>query len=217
MKQWLFHIRNLRLPIFIQATTHVRLAGCGAEIGAGTAWLSAVISLKPEVEHITAIEIDPKKLKLAQDFFLKEFSGRRDKISYVLGDFHKLPFSDASLNFIVCDAALHHTHQLEKLLTEIKRVLKKGGVLLAIREPVLPSLPLLGWWRKISFGWKQRRQGDIENAYRLAEWTRIFQRLGFSFQAQPYFLETTGKEKLVKKMHRFNGLLFGRYYFIAYK
>ena len=96
----------------------------GVEIGAGTAWLSAIISQRPSVEHISAIELDPKRLELAQKYFLKEFNGQADKISYLPGDFHHLPFLDASLDFVVCDAALHHTNELEKLLTEIHRVLK---------------------------------------------------------------------------------------------
>ena len=217
LPQWLLHIRKLRLPIYLQAKEHVRLSGKGAEIGAGTAWLSAVISQNPEVTHITAIDINPERLKLAENFFLKEFNGQKNKITYRQGDFHQLPFADESLDFVVCDAALHHTNQLEKLLTEIKRVLKKGGLLLAIREPVLPSLPVLGWWRKITFGRRQRRQEDIEHTYYMKEWKNAFQRLGFSFQALPYFLTTTRKERLVKKLSRFNGLLFSRYYFIADK
>lgn len=217
MERWLWHIRNLRLPVFFQAAADVSLTGRGAEIGAGTAWLSAVISKRPEVEHITAIEIDSERLKLAQEFFRTEFAGRQNKISYVRGDFHQLPFPEASLDFVVCDAALHHTDHLDRLLTEIRRILKPGGLLLAIREPVLPSLPLLGWWRKTSFGRRQRLLGDIEHAYTMDEWADAFRRLGFTWRAVPCFITTTRKERLVTKFGRFNGLLFGRYYFIAHK
>jgi ubiquinone/menaquinone biosynthesis C-methylase UbiE len=49
----------------------------------------------------------------------------------------KLPFSDATFDVVFARAVLHHTRDLGAACQEIYRVLKPGGMLLAVREHVL--------------------------------------------------------------------------------
>jgi SAM-dependent methyltransferase len=48
-----------------------------------------------------------------------------------------LPFPDSSFDLVHCRQVLHHARNLNQLCTEIGRVLKKGGMLIATREHVI--------------------------------------------------------------------------------
>jgi len=49
----------------------------------------------------------------------------------------KLPFADATFDVVHCRQALHHARHLGQLCHEIGRVLKPGGMLIALREHVI--------------------------------------------------------------------------------
>lgn len=214
-QRWLQHIRTYRLSILPYVDSVVSLKGTGAELGAGTSWFSAELSKRDAIIKIVAIDVDEKRLALAKNFFVPKFGGHKDKIKFIVGDFHCLPFPAGSLDFVVIDAALHHSNAPEKLLREIKRVLKQDAYLIAIREPVLPIFPGLCFWKKLSFGFWQRLHGDTEHAYAKREWKKLFKVAGLSLQIKEYYLRTTWKERLLARLHRLNGVLYGRYFFVA--
>ncbi len=122
-----------------------------------------------------------------------------------------------AVDFVVCDAALHHAQNLKKVLLEIVRVLKPGGFLLAIREPVLPNLEPIRTFKKLTFGFKERRRGDIENIYSVEEWETAFSISGMTLEIYEYFLKTSSKERTISLLKRWNGLIFARYFFVAKK
>ena len=49
---------------------------------------------------------------------------------------NKLNFADNSFDFITCILTLHHIEEMEKIILEIKRVLKNGGVFLLIEHNI---------------------------------------------------------------------------------
>jgi 2-polyprenyl-6-hydroxyphenyl methylase/3-demethylubiquinone-9 3-methyltransferase len=52
------------------------------------------------------------------------------KITYINGAGEKLPFSDNSCDIVLCCDVLEHVQDLPKVISEISRVLKPGGVFL---------------------------------------------------------------------------------------
>jgi len=56
-------------------------------------------------------------------------------LEFILGDLLDLPFADASFDLVVCFEAIEHIAEQDRLLDELKRVLRPGGVL-AISTPV---------------------------------------------------------------------------------
>ena len=115
LEKWVEHIKNIRLPIFAEIQKHIHFHGTILEIGAGTCWFSARLSRISDVSHITTIERNPERIDLAKNYFLKVFQALPNKITILKKDFHKLPFSDYSVDFIVVDAALHHADDLPAL------------------------------------------------------------------------------------------------------
>lgn len=215
--KWVSHIEKNRLPLVEELKERAVLSGTGLELGAGTCWLSSVLSKNKDIDKIFAVDIDSDRLALAKENFIGYFGGRPEKIEIIEGDYHSLPFEKESLDFIAVDAALHHSSNICRLLNECKRVLKPSGVLVAIREPILPSVEPLKTYRKLFFGRKEKKKGDIENIYAWKQWKKIFEEAGFSLAIFESFLNTTKKERLIKKLGFLNGLLFCRYYFVAKK
>jgi ubiquinone/menaquinone biosynthesis C-methylase UbiE len=184
---WYEHIENLRIPILEFIPEIEDLQGVGVEIGAGTCWFSSKVSQSNKIEKIFAIERDERRLDLAKERFIPTYFGNKGKINLVKGDFHEIPLEDGEVDFVIIDAALHHSHKLNILLGEISRVLKKDGLLIAIREPVLPRMEPLKSYRKRFFGRQEKKKGEVENIYSEEDWGRFFQESGLDLNIREFF------------------------------
>lgn len=198
-----------RIPIFSFLADNYKFEGEILEIGAGSAWLSALISKIPEAKKIYALDISQKLLEKIGKRVFKKLEAE-DKIEFVACDFSKTAFENNKFDFIVCDAALHHAQNPDDLLQEMK------GIFIAVREPIKSIFHLSNVLR---FGKKEIETGATENIYTKKEWRNHFNNAGFELT----ILEEFNKKDLKTKMLRlpflkiFNGLLFSRYYFIARK
>ncbi len=56
----------------------------------------------------------------------------------VVGDAHNLPFKDEKFDNILCTEVLEHLHSPEIAISEMKRVLKKGGKLILTTRFIFP-------------------------------------------------------------------------------
>ncbi|GIX17760.1 MAG: hypothetical protein KatS3mg119_1946 [Rhodothalassiaceae bacterium] len=108
--------------------------GHALDVGAGRGIAS--YALAREGFHVTAVEPDSSSLvgagairALAKETALP--------IRVVEAVSEQLPFADASFDLVFARAALHHTADLHQACREFARVLKPGGLFLAIREHVI--------------------------------------------------------------------------------
>lgn len=219
LSNWLQVIKIERIPLYHQILHHVHSKTVAIEVGAGTSWLSSMLSKNDSVTHITALDISSRKLDLAKYYFAPSLNAKTDKISFCKSDFHDLSiFENSSVDTIFADAALHHTNDLKSLLKEFHKKLKNKGRVIAIREPILPSAPILQKIKRDRFGKKQIAAGDIEHTYTKEEWKSYFNNAGFELTFYPAF-NNSKKDKILKTrlFKWFNGLLFNRYYLIAIK
>ncbi len=93
-------------------------AGCGRGF-----YVNALSRFKfPEV--IGGLDINQKYLKIAK----KHAYDKRVKIKQ--GNLYSLPYPDNYFNFIIASEILEHLSDDKRALSELKRVLKKGGVLI---------------------------------------------------------------------------------------
>ncbi len=91
----------------------------------------------------------------------------------VIGDFHQLPFPDASFDFVFICSALHHTWNFEQVARELMRVVRPGGVLFIENEPVKRAACF--------YKFRCNREGDftpLEKHLATEGWLRTF--------AEPY-------------------------------
>ncbi|MDY6796382.1 MAG: methyltransferase domain-containing protein [Actinomycetota bacterium] len=137
------------------------------ELGAGRCWLSAHLArLGAEVVAVDVLEAEGIGLGSAEVFLEEGIHFER-----VLCDMHHLPFGAGSFDAIVTTATLHHSHDPAALFREIKRVMKKGGVLIAANEPLYVP------WREIT---EEEKRGAHEGAYSLARWLHMLGDAGWT-------------------------------------
>ena len=100
------------------------------------------------------IGIDPSSLSLATARAHAQQAGL--EIDYRVGVGEDLPFADESFEIVYCSDVLEHVNDLEKVISEITRVLKPNGVFLYDTiNRTLPSnlvmIKLLQEWKLTSF------------------------------------------------------------------
>ncbi len=98
--------------------------GCGVGVDA--------LNVAIRVKNIIGLDVDEKSLKIAQ----KNLTHKNFKnVEFKLHDANtKLPFSNQSFHKVVCSDVLEHLNKRNFAVNEIKRVLKKNGLLLLVTD-----------------------------------------------------------------------------------
>lgn len=196
---------------FLTKQCRLQFRGRVLEIGAGAAWFSAELSKLPNVVQVVATDFSPKLLKERAPKVFKLLKANGGKITRMPADFHKLDFPDNHFDYVVCSAVLHHAVSMVRVLKEARRVLKPGGRIVAIREPV---------WPLLKFKPRSRTQtklvdaGVNEHFYTLAEYKEFFSQAGLELQARRVNL-SSGLKYFFNVV--VNGLTHARYVFVATK
>ena len=93
------------------------------ELATGTGMIAKHIV--SEAKHIEATDASAEMIAEAKR------ENRRTKLYFSVQDMFHLPYADQSFDVVIVSNALHVVAQPEKALTEIRRVLKDDGVLIA--------------------------------------------------------------------------------------
>ena len=103
------------------------------DVGAGLGhWASTLIGLlSPEVS-VVGVERDPRWVDRARQ--RAEELGLTDRCSYVQGVAEALPFDDQSFDLVTCQTLLIHVADPTAVISEMRRVVRPGGLLL-LSEP----------------------------------------------------------------------------------
>ena len=107
------------------------------DIGTGTA-LVAIEIAKKTGGKVVAVDITPEMLEIAKSNIQK--AHLTEKIELKCCSAKKLPFADTSFDLVTSALAMHHM-EIPKVLSEMVRVLKKGGRL------VIADMGASPWWR----------------------------------------------------------------------
>lgn len=211
--EWLRCLKE-DFPKFIPFLTKkcgLEFRGRVLEIGAGTAWLSAELSKLPKVVEIVVTDFSPELLREQVPKTFKLLKAHEGKITRTPADFHKLDFPNNHFDFVVCSAVLHHAVNVPAVLRELRRVLKPGGQVVAIREPVWPLMK-----RKPRSKVEARRAGSrgAVKVYRLQEYRDFFMRAGLELEPRRVNL-SSGMRYFFNEV--VNGLTHARYAFVATK
>lgn len=149
---------------------------------------------------VTGIDVDIAAVKSAQNNKQQE----AESPYYTLGNGYHLPFSTGKFDVVVCAQVYEHVHDAAKMVKEIGRVLKPGGLCFfsgpnrfAIMEEHY-WLPFLSWLPHslATFYMKVTRRGNLYDAYPLTYWQLI--RLWDGFEVHDYTL------KILREPYRFS-------------
>lgn len=193
---------------FLTDKAGVQFRGRILELDAGTAWFSAELSKLPKVVEVIATDFGARKGREQSPKVFEKLRAHAAKITRRPLKPHHLDFPDNHFDFVVCAGVLHDAMNLLHLLREVHRVLKPGGQLIAVREPVRPAVK-----------WRASAAKNPERALRVplysrADYQETFARAGFSLEVHRVSL-ATGLRYYFDKM--VNGLTHARYAFIAAK
>jgi ubiquinone/menaquinone biosynthesis C-methylase UbiE len=212
-QKWLRSVKE-ELPKFIPFLTKkcgVEFRGRILEIGAGGAWLSAEISKLPRVVEIIVTDLSPEFLRSQAPEVFKLLKANGAKITRTPADFHKLDFPNNHFDFVVCSGVLHDAANIVQALREAKRVLKPGGQLVAIREPVWPLVKLKSRSRMVA---RLVATGVNERFYSLSQYREFFRQAALPLHVKRVNVSRGFKYYVDAVV---NGLTHARYAFIGTK
>lgn len=119
-----FHNRNQKAKkIVIILSDYLKYNTASMEvldIGSSTGFVTRELS--KYFYKITGIDIDKKAIKYAKK------NNNANNVKYVIQDCHKLKFKNNSFDIVICSHIYEHVFNPQKMMDEIYRVLKKGGV-----------------------------------------------------------------------------------------
>ena len=111
------------------------------DIATGTGDLALLISTL-EPEHVTGIDIAGNMLAIAKQKAIQKHL--QDRLTFEEGDAEDLPFPDEVFDAVTVAFGVRNFEDLERGLSEMKRVMKTGGVMMILEFSHPPS-----------FSWKQ--------------------------------------------------------------
>ena len=91
------------------------------DVGCGPGWIS--FNYAANKAFIFSIDIALNAVKMAKGFFDEQGLNSH----FHVADAENLPFKEGSFDFVISEGVLHHTPNAANGLSEIYRVLKKGG------------------------------------------------------------------------------------------
>jgi SAM-dependent methyltransferase len=110
--------------------------GYALDIGAGRGISS--YALAKDGWQVTALEPDPSQLVGAGA--IQTLADEEELYISIVQEFgENLPFEDASFDFVFARQVLHHAQDLSQLCREIYRVLRPGGIFIAVRDHVIAT------------------------------------------------------------------------------
>lgn len=123
------HTRSKSWPEVEELLERVRKGQQVLDIGCGNGRLYKIMQEKEIDVKYTGIDFAKNLVQIAQ----KKYSTDESKPSFKFGNILKIPEKDKSFDIVFCIAVFHHIPSYEhrmKALLEMKRVLKKGGLVL---------------------------------------------------------------------------------------
>jgi ubiquinone/menaquinone biosynthesis C-methylase UbiE len=212
-QQWLGFVHETlsKFVPFLIEKCGVEFRGRILEIGAGAAWLSAELSKLPKVVEIMATDLSLRLLKEQAPKVFRLLNANAGKITRTPGDFHQLDFPNDHFDFVVCSAVLHQATNIVQVLREAKRILKPGGQLVAIREPVWPLVKIKSRAKMVA---KLVATGVNDRFPTLADYKEYFKQAALPLEVKRINL-ASGLKYYVDEV--VNGLTHARYAFVGTK
>lgn len=126
-------------------------------IGSGSGRLGAVIRKQYPFSYITDIDINAKSVKRLKEKIAKD----KYRIA-VVADAHNLPFSNNSFDLVVAYSSMRYMGNINKVINEFVRTVKKGGSILIAEGNKLSTMKqIIASLTKNQLNFKKKVYKDI--------------------------------------------------------
>lgn len=143
------------------------------DLGCGTGLLMEQVISEDYTRHVTGLDLSSQMINIATQRI-------KEKGTLIIGDSEKLPFEDLSFDIVYCNDSFHHYPNPKKVIEEVSRVLKYGGVFILgdIYQPVIAR-------QIMNFLIKYNHEGDVRiyskkeittlmnEVFHKIEWTKL--------------------------------------------
>jgi SAM-dependent methyltransferase len=155
-------------------TVPIDPGGTLVDVGSNTCWASNIFARRGL--DVVALDIATHEMQglYTADWWFEETGVYFERL---LGDMADPPLAGESVDYVFCAEVLHHNkpRELRRTLRELHRVLKPGGLLLVLSEPLRYPTD-----RKLDTGAEVREFEGNENIYYAHEYVLAARRAGFS-------------------------------------
>jgi len=97
---------------------------CGTALDLGTGTGTYLPEIRARAKKVIALDLTPKMLEIARE---RAKRGNYKNIKFIRGDAQKIPLPDESVDTVYCINTFYHVPNREVAMSEISRVLRKGG------------------------------------------------------------------------------------------
>ena len=151
------------------------------DVGSADGMFSKVILDKSKAKKLIGIDVLDKSVDWANSHW------KNSRMKFYVGDAHDLKFEAGRFDAVFCNEVLEHVTHPAKALSEIRRVMKKGGygVFLVPSDSLLFRLV---WWFWLHFyprGWVWR-DTHIQT-YRNSYLSKLCKKVGFKVEVDKKF------------------------------
>src|SRR5690606_34632954 len=99
------------------------------DIGTGIGLLPLMLA-EDGAKQVVGIDISPEMLEQAEYLRLSRSGEAAARTTFRLAPAHALPFRDELFDAVTCRLVLNHARRPERIIKEIVRVLRPGGILI---------------------------------------------------------------------------------------
>ncbi|WP_059104856.1 class I SAM-dependent methyltransferase [Shouchella shacheensis] len=178
----------LALKTVLQPTGTERLLDVAT--GAG----HVVKTIAPHVASVTAIDITPEMLSVAETFVKDEGI---TNATFLEGPAEALPFEDASFDVVITRIAAHHFERPLAFVNEAARVLNDRGRLFILDNVAPEDGEMDRFYNEVE---KQRDQSHVR-AWKKSEWIQMVEKAGLNLASLLTFSKTFQFSNWTERMH----------------
>ncbi|UOQ93941.1 class I SAM-dependent methyltransferase [Halobacillus shinanisalinarum] len=99
-----------------------------ADLGAGNGYFTIPMAGHTK-EPVYAVDIEPEMIDMLKN---RAAEARVNNIDYLISDLEHIPIDSQSVDKVMVSLVIHEVPSIENALTEIRRILKPGGIVLFI-------------------------------------------------------------------------------------
>ncbi len=110
------------------------------DVGCGSGWAARLMAQRAREGRVVGIDVSDEMVRLA-----RENSVNYPSVEFQVASAEQLPFDDSEFTHAFSMESLYYYADLERALGEIRRVLKPGGLFVAVMDLYLENGPSHQW------------------------------------------------------------------------